>query len=602
MVGLMAQPLEEKNVKQKYASRLQMLAKSWQTKYEGPLEHSQKLINLWVSGYYQKGYSRWHLINLMNRAVSAGVSYLAEGNPRVLIEASSPNLRSYAYSMRLVVNFLIEKYNFAENVFIPGAIASYFGAAIARTFYEYDRQVSINGELIKVGTPRVAIIEPCDYIGDPSAKTRNDFSIEGDQYRLPTEYAKDLFAKKNKFGKQMADYIEADCKLATKYSAMEITAKESYDFNKLALEEYTTFIDIFNFKDKVIETIMPMGHRAVILKTIEWTGPDSPYDYLGYRYPANCPVPVPPAWDVYDLDVTMNIMGKSARQLAESQKTLIAAEPAGKKAAEAVLRGKHMDVLTVKGMENVKQFNFGGVSAENYGWMQWAEGQFQKAGATTSDIVSGKGPTSGTLGQDQMVYSNASRMINSYYVRFHSWMSSILRKWVNAVMEDPTTYVEILDTVKIPGLGNLEYPVHYSKPDKVADFSQLVLKVIPYSTQRQTPEVKYQQLFQLMTTWVIPTMQLRRQQGADIDLQMVDKLLADYGGFDNFPQWYKTIRPSEEASVDFIMKSGSPKQGNAGQMNDSGGASDASRLANSQGFDQRNGTGLNRQPSAGASV
>ena len=181
------------------------------------------------------------------------------------------------------------------------------------------------------------------------------------------------------------------------------------DNNLIVKSNALTGVDAY---DKVIETIMPMGHKAVILKTIEWTGPDSPYDYLGYRYPANCPVPVPPAWDVYDLDVTMNIMGKSARQQAESQKTIIAAEPAGKKAAEAVLRGNHMDVMTVKGMENVKQFNFGGVPNENYGWMQWAEGQFQKAGATTSDIVSGKGPTSGTLGQDQMVYSNASRMIS----------------------------------------------------------------------------------------------------------------------------------------------------------------------------------------------
>ena len=595
----MSKALEEKDISLRYPARLQMIANSWSKKWEGPLLHSQKLQQLWVSGYYQKGYSRYHLVNLMNRAVSAGVSYLAEGNPRVLIESSAPNLRSYAYAMRLIVNFLIEKYNFAENVFIPGAVASYFGAAIARTFYEYDRLVSINNEVIKVGTPKVAIIEPCDYIGDPSAKTRADFSIEGDRYRLPTKYAKDLFARHDKFGNQIADYIKADCKLATKYSTAEITSKESFDFNRLALEEYSTFIDIFNYKDKVIETIMPMGHKAIILKTIKWTGPDSPYDYLGYRYPTNCPIPVPPAWDVYDLDVTMNIMAKSAREQAESQKNIIAAEPTSKKAAEAVLKGKNMDVVTVKGMEGVKQFSFGGVSAENYGWMEWAEGQFQKAGATTSDIVSGKGPSSGTLGQDQMVFSNASRMINGYYTRFHSWMSSILRKWVNAVMEDPTSYVEILDTVKVPGMSNFEYPVYYSKPDKVADFSQLILKVVPYSTQRKTPEMKYQELLQLMITWTLPTLQLRRQQGADIDLQMVDKLLADYGGSDSFPQWYRSITPSEEPQVDYLMKSGKPETGNGGQMNDSAGAMDVSKMANSKGFDLRNGTGLNRQQSKG---
>ena len=120
----MAHPLDEKDVRHKRTARYQMLAKSWQKKYEGALLHSQKLEQLWISGYYNKGYSRWHLINLMNRAVSAGVSYLAEGNPKVSIEPRAPKLRSFAYAMKLIVNFLIEKNNFAENVLIPGAIAS----------------------------------------------------------------------------------------------------------------------------------------------------------------------------------------------------------------------------------------------------------------------------------------------------------------------------------------------------------------------------------------------------------------------------------------------------------------------------------------------
>lgn len=582
-------PLDAQDVKHKYPVRLQMLVKAWQDKYKGPLEHSQRLQKLWMSGYYEKGYARYHLINLIDRAVEAGVAYLAEGNPKVLIEPLSLNLRPFAYAMRLIVNFLIEKNNFAENVFIPGAVASYFGAAIARTFTEYDRVVSVSGDTIKVGTPKVSIIEPCDYIGDPSAKVRDDFAFEGDMYRLPTEYAKDLFARKDKYGKQIADFIEADSKLTTRYSTEEITAKESYDFNKLALDEYSTFIDIYNRKDQTIETIMPMGHKAIIIKTID--SPINPYDYLGYKYPQNCPIPIPPAWNLYDLDVTMNIIGKSERERAEAQKTLIAAEPTGKAAADAVLKGKNMDVMAVKGMDSVKQFTFGGPTAEGMGWLAWAEAEAQKAGATSSDIFRGTGPTADTLGQDQMVYANAARAVNSYYTRFHNWMTSILRKWVNAVMENPSSYVEILDTVKVPGLGDYEYPVYFSKADKVADFSQLVLNVIPYSTQRMTPEMKYQRLMQLMTTWMIPTMQLRREQGADIDMQMVDKLLADYGGFDNFPQWYKSVIPTDEPKVDFLMKS---DKKNGGQLNDQMGALDVSRMANSQGFDLREGMGIDR--------
>lgn len=575
----------EKDVKFNRAARYQLLAKSWSDKYSYALNHSQKLMNLWISGYYQP-YARWHMINLMNRGVSTVVSYLVEGDPRIMIEPLAPKLRPFAYNLRLIINYLLERERFAETVLIPGATASMFGGVAARTFYEYDRCVSIDNQRIKVGTPRVAIIEGSDYIGDPSAKRRSDFAFEGDVYRLPTAYAKDLFSGKDKFGNQIADYIEADCNLVTKYSSQELTQNKSYDWNRLALEEYTSFIDIFNFKDKTIETIMPMGHKAKVLRTIEWTGPGSPYSYLGYKYPPNCPVPIPPAWDWYDLDMTMNILAKAAREQAESQKNVVVAEPGSKEAAQSLLNAKNQDVVVVKGADGVRTHSLGGVSADNYNWLSFAENEFTKSGTASSDVMGGRGSSAPTLGQEQIVVANASRIVNNFYNRFHTWTEDIIRKWTAAVIANPTTYVEVLNTVKLPGIGDYEYPVYLSKPDITADFYDFVLKVIPYSTQRSTPEMKYQRLFQFMTSWILPTMQIRQQQGTDIDLPMVDKILADYGGFDQFPAWYKNIVPHEGIDIDYLVKS------NAGQGNDKVGATETSRAANSLGYQQRNGVGM----------
>jgi len=579
--------LDSPDVRKSYAGRVQLLARAWQTKYEGALNHSQKLMNLWISGYYQRGYSRWHLINLMNRGVSTIVSYLVEGNPRVLIEPLSPQLRTYAFDLKLILNHLIEREDFANTVLIPGATASMFGGVAARTFYEYDRRVSIDGEQIKVGTPRVSIIEAADYIGDPSAKRRTDFAFEGDIYRLPTEYAKDLFARHDRHGNQVADWITADSKLVTKYSTEELTSEKSIDWNKLALDDQSTFIDVYNFKDRTIDTVMPMGHKAVVLRTIEWNGPGSPYSYLGYKFPPNSPVPIPPAWDWYDLDVTMNIMARAAREQAESQKDVIVAEPAGKEAAEALLSARNMDVKLVKNIDQVKTVSFGGANKDNYEWMSFAESEFTKSGTASSDVMGGRGPTAPTLGQEQLVVENASRIVNNFYNGFQSWEEDILRKWSWAVTEDPTTYVEVLNTVSIPGVGEFEYPVFLTSADKAAEWHQLMLKVIPYSTRRTSPEQKYNRLFQLMTSWILPTMQIRQQQGADIDLQQVDKLLADYGGFDSFPQWYKSVIPQDVPEVNSIVKSSK----SPGQQDDSRGASEVSRLANLGQQQRREGSG-----------
>ena len=565
------------NKGQRLPARLQTLANAWSKKFEGALEHSQRLLRLCASGYYDKGYSRWHLINLMKRGVSTVSSYLCEGNPRVLVESLVPKLKSYAYGRQIILNHLIEKNKFANEVFIPGAIQSMFGGAIARTFFEYDRIVSVENERIKIGVPKVAIIDPANYIGDSSAKIRSDFAFEGDTYRLPTEYAKDLFARKDKYGNEIADYITPDCKLVTKYSAEEIAAKESFDFNKLALEEYTTFQDIFLKKEKTIITIMPMGKKAIIINEVDWKGPGSPYDYLGYFFPPGIPIPIPPAWDWYDLDVTMNIMGKAAREQAESQKNVIIADPAAKEEAKTILNAKNMEVISSKNPELVKTLQLGGVNPDNYSWLNWAESEFSKSG-TAPEVLRGAGAEAPTLGQEQLIFSNAARIVNNFHTRFSEWMTSILNKWSWAVGNAPNTYVEVLDTLKIPGVGDYEYPIVFTKGDKVADFESFVLKVVPYSTQRTSPEIMYQRLFQFLSAWIIPTMELRREQGTTIDFSVVDRVLADYGGFENFPSWYKSLIPQEQIDIDAVPKSKDNKS--PGQQDDRFGSTMPSRLAN----------------------
>jgi hypothetical protein len=576
----MAHPLDEKNVKDSYPKRLQVLAKAWSKKWEGAYDHSQKCMRLWLSGYYDKGYSRWHMLNYMDRGVSTVTSYLVSGNPKVLVETLSPNLRQFAYSMRLILNFAIEQNKFADEVLIPGAVASMFGDCIARTFYEYDRAVSLDDETIKIGTPRVALIEPCDYIGDPSAKTRRDFAIEGDIYRLPTEYARDLF------GKKYADHIKADCKLITKYSAEELSSK-GFDFNKLADRDYTTFMDIVNIREGTIDTIMPMGHKACILKSMSWDGPDrSPYDVLGYRFAPNIPISVPPAWNWYDLDVSANIVAKAAREQAESQKTILAGEPIAKDAMKSVLSGKNMDMLLAKHADKIQKFDFGGVTADNYGWLQWAGNEFAKSGGGANPNLAGAGPAADTLGQEQMVMANATRVANNFYTQFHNWMTSVLRKWAWALMEDPGTYFEILDVVEVPGVGSWEYPVYFSSADKTAEFNDLVFNIVPYSTQRKSPEQKYAELFQFCTQWLLPTQPMREAQGASLDFETIDKFLADYQGIDSFPQWYRGTVPQDDLEVNFVMNSKSP-----GQMDDSLGATLPSRTANNQQQQARAGYG-----------
>lgn len=561
----------------KFEVRVQRLTRAWQKRQEVPLQKRQKLLALWASGFYDAGYGREHLINLIDRGIFTVVPYLVEGNPKVLVETKIANCRPWAFTTQLALNFILDKMNFAESVLIPAAINSMFGAGITRTFTEYDRIINLNDNEIKYGKQVIRIIDDADYIGDVAAKTRNDFIIEGDVYKLPTDYAKDLYSK-------FADDISSDCKLTSDYHPEKISNGE-WDINRLSLREYTSFIDLYLYDEGVTITIMPYGKAAKILHTVEEDGPGgTPYDFLGYKFFPGATYPIPPAWAWHDLDVTMNILAKTAREQAESQKDLLFVPPGHSALGKKITSAKNLDVMEMSVAGEIKKESLGGVNTENYNWMNFAEQAFTKTGAS-SDVLAGRGSQAPTLGQEQMVFSNASRIVNNMSTRFQSFMTSILNKLAYKVLQDPSEYIPLLH--QIPGVGDL--PKVFSSADKVGDFYDFVFKVTPYSTQRTSPEVLGQKLMGFMTQWVLPTYQFAAQQGAELDVPAVTRILSDYLGFENFNQFYRTAIPHELEGVGYMMEplgqEQRPKGPNVGskspgQTNDTFGASEPSRTAN----------------------
>ena len=574
----MAHTLYAEDKKKPFASRLQQLCKLWQEKNKAALTHRQRLFELWASGYFDAEYSREHLVNLLDRGVYTIVPYLVEGDPQVMVETLAINYRPWAFTTQLALNFLLKKMKFADNVLIPAAINSMFGAGIVRTFSEYDRLINLDDEVIRGGVPTVRVIDDTDYIGDPLARTRSDFIFEGDIYRLPTDYAKDLFSGKDKSGKQIADYIYPDCKLIQDFSP-ELISDPGFNMKKYALRDFTTFIDLYLYDEDVTVTIMPEGAKARILRTVEEDGPPktSPYDYLGYKFFPGTSVPIPPAWFWHDSDVSINIVARTAREQAESQKDLLLADPGHKGLAEAVENAKNMDVILTKDpKDGVQQVSFGGMNQNSIPYMNFVEMLFNKSGGT-SEILSGRGAEAPTLGQEKMMYQNASRIVGNMYSRFHEFMTSIVSKLAWQVWMDPTVYIPVVK--EIPGVG--QFPEVFSQADKVKDFYDFVFKVVPFSTQRTSPELKYQRLMQLSQSWILPTLGIAAQQGAEFDIPEATKRMAEYIGLDDFNQLYHTAIPQPTDVIPYKMETAGKESSSPGQLPDNFGAMPVSREANS---------------------
>ena len=559
--------LYEKDVRTPFARRLQKLAKAWQRRVEAPLKKRQSLLALWASGYFNDGYTREHLINLIDRGVFTIVPYLVEGNPKVHVETKVPNLRPYAFTTQLAMNHILDEMDFAESVLVPAAINSMFGAGITRIFTEYNRRIDLKNESIKYGKPTVRVIDDANYIGDVVAQTRMDYAYEGDIYKLPTDYAKELYSKH-------ADLIQADCKLTESYHPEKISDGR-WDLNRLSLRDYTTFIDIYLYDENVTVTIMPEHGNAVILNEISEDLPGgSPYDVIGYKYFPGTTYPIPPAWAWHDLDVTMNILAKTAKEQAEAQKDIVLVDPQNQDLWKKILTAKNMSVMPASNpKELVNVISLGGVNPDNYNWMGFAEQMFTKTGSNP-DVLAGRGAQAPTYGQEQMIFANASRIVNNMYSRWHSFMTSILKKLAWKVWTDPYELIPLIHTV--PGVG--EIPLVYSNADKVGEFYDFVYSVVPYSSQRTSPKQRYQELMGFLVQWILPTYGMAAQQGAAVDIPTVSRILSEYLGFENFTQWYKTAIPQEEISgINFQMM---PTKNKNQQGNDRFGASQVSQLAN----------------------
>lgn len=563
------------------ARKLQLTHKSYKKLAEPTLRHRKAMFKALAAGYFDSGTSLYHTVNLIGRGVDSVVPFLVEGNPRFKVGTKIKNYRPWAHITQLAINYYLEKIKLAEKVLIPAALSSMFGAGITRTVLTHSGNIRMEeGGVIRPGVPSVSLIDDANYVGDPAATRRDDFTLEGDVYRLPTAYARDFFARRDEFGNQIADYIKPDGKIIQDYTVEELT-KTEFDRAKLGITDYTTFIDFYLYDENVIVTIMPEGKKAKILRTVEWKGPEGgPYDYLGYKFLPGFTVPLPPAWSWHDLDVTMNRMFDKAREQAENQKKVLAYEGSAEADAKRIVRTPNMGSVRVDNIAALKEIDFGGINDANLAWMALAEGEFTKQGGNP-DVLGGRGAQAPTLGQEQMVFSNATRIVRNMSTRFNSFVTSIVRKFVFDFWNNPQMYVPVLRD--IPGYGQL--PAVFSDQNKVGDFQDFVYDLVPFSMQRENPELTYSKMMQFMTSWVLPTMQIAAMQGMEMDIPTVTKIMAEYAGFDEFNQMYRSAVPQQLDNVPYTMTTASQRPNpktKTGQTSDAFGATDVSRTANKQ--------------------
>jgi len=495
-------------------------------------DKNAKMLRAYASGYYQKGLTQDpHPINLIDRAVSIWLPFLVGGLPKIVVRPKiNLQLKPFAYTFQLALNHWLKAMKFAQRTLQPAVLNSLFGMGIVKTGTCHADIKRLAGYLTVEGRPYAEVVDEQNYVFDITAKDREQYEFEGDEYILPTEEAKEEYPK-------FADKITPDFKLYGEDHPKTVVNPDRISYNEL--HDYTRFIDLWLPREKVIITILPpeKGFNKII-KTIPYDGPESgPYDCLGYKYMRGSTLPIPPIYGLMELDAAINTLFVKARNQAERLKKVGVYEGGSEQDAMVAKEAKDGDMLGLSNAQSVKELTLGGVVPELYDFLAFTLAQFSEQGGNLF-TTGGLRTAARTLGQEQLLMANASKTLDMMSQTVHYFASSIAEKLAYEMWQNPTIQIATIKNVAGEEIASI-----YNQLQQEGEFTDYYLDIELFSMQRLNPEARFQRMMQLLTGWILPTMQVATLQGQTLNIRAITQELATYMDV-NTDSWFLPSVPT----------------------------------------------------------
>ena len=520
-----------------FVGRLNRAAAAWKKLKKTTTTKNMKMLRTYASNYYKKPMtedstaSECHPINMIDRTVNIWLPFLVGGLPKITIEPRiNLQLKPFAHTFQQAINQLLKNMKFGIRTLEPAVFNSLFGMSIVKTGTKEDGDIDIRGSLNQIGRPYSEIVDEDNYIGDITAKDREQYEFEGDSFIVPTKLAKEEFLK-------FADKITPDFKLYGEQHPKSIENPEKVSYGEL--HDYTELVNYWLPKERVIITTLPhYKNFNKILKTVQYDGPPSgPYDVLFYKGFPGSTIPIPPIYTLMEMDTSINTMYAKARKQAESIKKIGVGSIGSPEDADTAKSAVDGNMYLFSNAADIKDLTLGGVVPEIYDFIGFSLDQFSQQAGNLS-TAGGRKSMSKTLGQEEMLMANASRMLNSMSQKVHYFASSIAEKIAYELWQNPTMQISAMK--RLPGIA--EISVLYNQLQQEGNFTDYELDVNMTSMQKLAPEQKFQKAMQLLTGWILPTAQIAAQQGKQLNVPEITSDLSNYMDL-NTESWFLSEVP-----------------------------------------------------------
>ena len=453
------------------------------------------------------------------------------------VTTDNPQLRPFAELLRLRLNRVFDEIRLAETV-EQMVIDALFTAGIVKTGHvpepagEWDEPM---GYLFDPDKPFADNVDLDDWILDPDCRRREAASLEGNRYTVPRDWAYDV----GLYNRKLLDSLEPSHYRAQGGGADERAAQLSqHPARDDRFVPFLQFIDVWVPHLNLIQTLPGRTeHTQGYLREAEYDGPEmGPYDVLGFAYPPSNAIPIAPVSVMYDMHLLLNVLGRKLKRQAERQKVLGLYSLGAERDALTIKNAVDGELVGITDVANVKEFTFGGVDPQSYQPLQFFQ-EWQNRLSGNPDLLGGQRAQSETLGQDEMLMTNAMTRLGRYRMKVHRTLKQIIKKIAWYVWTDEQTDQSL--TLQAAGM---DIPMEWQGGVREGDFLDFNFDIEPYSLMADSPEQQYKRTVELVNL-VAPLQQQMAAQGSYIDVAAIVQQLSNMRNLKETDVWFKAAPP-----------------------------------------------------------
>lgn len=495
----------------------------------------RELVRDYVGSWYStEGARAKTLVNLLNQTARIYMVALASNNPRVLV--STPHVEQWPFAMRFEANLnqLIADMEL-DVTFRSIVLDAFFCLGVAVVMMR-DTDTRFHGLLeseedvwLDPGEPWLNRVSVDNLILDMSAKEISKMRYCGHKFRADFEKVR----AEPGYDKKVKAKLTPSSKTSAETSTPSQTIASAGEATDDILKPMVWLQNVWIPENQSVAT-MAVDQDLPPLLEKRWTGSQAgPYKFLSLGNVPDNIIPVSPAMNLKGMHDLQNRVHCRMEEDSDAHKFLNTYSPAGADDAKVLQNAARNAWVRMNNPREVQRVEIGGIDQRDQAFALFLTDEYDRLAGNLA-AMGGLGPQSGTVGQDELIQGQVSRMEADLRMAVVKFANECILDLGRLMWEDQ--FLTLKASIPIGNAGD-EIISEWAPGNRVGNFEDYRFTVERYSMAYRTPDQKLQETFQVLRE-IAPLWPMFQASGATLDAKAI---VDDIARLKNRPEFKRYI-------------------------------------------------------------